>query len=259
MDVDSYLTRLSKALEIDSNLKGKIENSIEYLKKEIWGLFQDKLHIVTVFGSFDRGTFISEDENSDVDILVIFKNDEYQPDTYLNQIRKLCDKKIYPRTEVYSDHPSVVVPLEHVKFEIIPAYQYSGDTVKIPAPRGKELKWIKTSPTVFKKNVLTKNSNNGNMILPTIRILKYWNYLNGRPFDSYYLEDFIITHSYSYCSVLKEYVYEVISDLNNKGFENELGGLVTNLYENRRRLLALEKEQLSEYLEHELNLFLPFP
>ena len=132
MDINTYLTTLAKKLVIDPDSKKKIEVSISHLKENMWGLFQDRLVEVAVFGSFDRETFIESDTEADVDILVNFKQKEFQPDTYLKQIRELCNKK-YSRSDIYPDHPTIVIDMEHIKFEIVPSYNYSSDTVKIPA------------------------------------------------------------------------------------------------------------------------------
>jgi hypothetical protein len=145
--------------------------------------------------------------------------------------------------------------LGQLRFELVPAYK--DGQLKIPAPRSKEIKWITTDPVEFKQKVENKNKNNNQLILPIIRIFKYWNCLNNYPFTSFYLENFIISHSYSSCDKLRDYFFEVLNDLNNSRFEKQLESHVQNLYNKRKRLLGMEKEKLIEYMEQELQTFIP--
>lgn len=262
MDVNEYLTTLVKKLSVTKDEKEKIDNSVNYLKGKIWERFQDRLSKVEVFGSYDRGTSLSPsiDKNADVDLLIIFKTNDYQPDTFLKHLNEFAGN-LYKRSDVSPDHPAITIELNHVKFELVPAYWkervFSDDGLMIPAPRNKEIKWITTEPIEFKKQLEKKNKNNDQLILPIIRIFKYWNCLNNYPFTSFYLENFIITHSYSFCHNIRDYFFEVISDLNNTSFEKPLESHVQNLYKKRTRLLGMEKEKLMEYIEQELQTFIP--
>lgn len=255
MDINTYLTTLAKQLVIDPDSKKKIEISISHLKENMWGLFQDRLVEVAVFGSYDRETFIESDAEADVDILVNFKQKEFQPETYLKQIRELCNKK-YSRSDIYPDHPTIVIDMEHIKFEIVPSYNYSSDTVKIPAPRTKELKWISSSPNDFKSKVKQKDTNNKALILPLIRIIKYWNSINGKLFSSYELERLIVNKSYS-CSTLKDYYLSATSSLDELAKTEQQKKLLIDLKEKHRRIRVMENYKLPEYIEQEMETFLP--
>jgi hypothetical protein len=226
------------------------------LKTKIWGTFQENLVSAEPIGSFDRQTMLSRsvDKESDVDILVIFKSGEYQPQTYLNWLKEFSEKN-YSRSEISPDFPTIAIDMNHIRFELVPAYK--NGQLKIPAPRSKEIKWITADPLEFKQKVENKNKNNGQLILPIIRIFKYWNCLNNYPFTSFYLENFIVTHSYSSCYNLRDYFFEVINDLDNTSFDKPLESHVQNLYKKRARLQGMEKEKLIEYMEQELQTFIP--
>jgi predicted nucleotidyltransferase len=263
MDVNSYLKKLAGKLKVDDEEKKRTDTSIAYLKKKAWEKFQEKLSLVDVFGSYNRETKLPEliDKESDVDIMLIFKSGEFQPQTYLNWLKDFSEKS-YPRSDVSPDFPTIAIEIGRIRFELVPAYYetfvLSSDELKIPAPRNKEIKWITTAPKEFGNKVDKKNIDNDQQILPVIRLLKYWNYINGRLFSSYYLEHFIIEHSYSSCNELKDYFYEVISDLNKEqNLDQDQKKLVDGLYERRRRLLALEEKNIPEYIEQELMSFLP--
>ena len=256
MDVNTYLTTLSKQLEVGDSEIGKIQDSISNLKTKIWGRFQENLVSVEPIGSFDRKTMLPRvvDKESDVDILVVFKSGDYQPQTYLNWLKEFAEKN-YSRSDISPDFPTIAIDMNHIRFELVPAYK--NGQLKIPAPRSKEIKWITTDPLEFKQKVESKNKNNDQLILPVIRIFKYWNCLNNYPFTSFYLENFIVMHSYSSCHTLRDYLFEVLSDLNNTCFEKPLESHVQNLYKKRTRLMGMEKEKLIEYMEQELQTFIP--
>ena len=256
--VNEYLQTLSKKLEYRE--KEKIIKSIDYLKGKIWSLFQNRLDDVIVFGSYDRETMLPNDKEGDVDIMIIFKKDEFQPKTYLNQIRSFSEKN-YSKSEVYPEHPTVVIELNHVKFELVPTLwdssAWSDTAMLIPGPPSENYEWVKTNPLEFTGKLNTKEGQNDNMIRPLIRLMKYWNLQNKKAFSSYWLEEFAVNHSYSFCNSLKDYFYEMINDLNNTSFNEEGTVLIQALAEKKRRLKSLEDQGLNEYLEQEFSSFLP--
>lgn len=253
-DINSYLTELAKRLVIEPNKKEKIEVSISHLKKEVWGLFQNRLSDIVVFGSYDRETIVMTDPDKDVDIMIVFKKNEFQPDTYLKHIKEFCENK-YQRSEIYSDHPTVVLEMEHMKIELVPATYYSETAVKIPAPRSKELKWITVSPQEFKNKLQSKDKNNKGLILPIIKIFKHWNVNQGKPFSSYELEKSIIEKLYD-CTTLRDYYFSATNAIENILRTDQQKKSFADLKERNRRLRVLEREKLTEYLEQELTAFL---
>ena len=257
VDSNQYLTSLSQKLIFDPIKKDKVELSIARLTKNLWGHFQDRLASVEVIGSFDRETIISEDKNSDVDIIVVFKQKEVKPDTYLNQLKAFC-KTVYPSSEIYQDYPTIVIDMEHVKFEIVPSFFVTDSVKKIPAPRAKEFSWINTSPKEFKNSVDAKDRNNKNLIKPLIRIFKYWNFLNDKAFSSYEIEKLLISKSYTSIS-LKDYFISGINVLTENANTDAQKKVCAALREHRRRLRILEENKIPEYVEPELQAFIPLP
>ncbi len=256
-NINTYLLELSEKLKFSSDMKEKIDASIEYFKQKFWGHFQDRLNDVIVFGSYSRGTIISKDDLADVDIVAIYKSKEFQPDTYLKQIRNFCEN-IYPRTKIYQDHPTIVIDMEQIKFEIVPSYFISTDIVKIPAPHNREIKWVNTNPSLLINKVVNKDKNNKNLIIPVIRILKYWNILNKRPFSSFQIENAIISKLFN-CSTLKEYYVSSISAIEEIANNEIQKKAIMNLKNKQKRLRILESNDLHEYIEQEFSSFLPIP
>jgi predicted nucleotidyltransferase len=258
VDINSYYLQLSKTLLFSSDKRERIDKSIEYFKEKIWGQFQDRLQEVVVFGSYSRDTIISNDNEADVDIVIIYKTREVQPDTYLKQIKTFCEDT-YRRSTIYQDHPTIVIDMEHIKFEIVPSIYVSSGTVKIPAPKSKELKWVNTNPKDLLTKVQTKDRGNKNLILPVIRILKYWNTLNDRPFLSFQIERAIIDTTFFSCTTIREYLSTSISSINEIANTEIQKRALQKLKEKMRRLRILETNNFHEYIELELNSFLPIP
>lgn len=255
MDINTYLTNLDKYLILEKDKKDRIEKSIGFIKQKLWGIFQDRLAEVKVFGSFAKETYITQDIDSDVDILVIFKSKDFQPQTYLNQIKTFATEH-YSRSNIYPDHPTIAIEMEHVKFEIVPAIFASADEVRIPAPRTKDLKWVLSNPTRIQTKLNEKDKNNKGLIKPLIRILKFWNCLNEKPYNSFEIEKYVVNRLYD-CRDLKEYFYSAINGLTDISQTPEQKKFYDSAKERRRRLRALETNNLSEYIETELTTFLP--
>jgi len=256
IDSNTYLNKLDKCLVLDNNEKEKIDKSIRFIKQKLWGIFQDRLYDVKVFGSYAKDTFISKDEEADVDILVTFKSKDFQPQTYLNQIETFAAEN-YPRSNIFPDHPTIAIELEHIKFEIVPAIFVSTDEVRIPAPRTKELKWILSNPTRIQAKLNQKDKDNKYFIKPTIRIIKYWNCLNGRPFASFDIEKQLVNKNYDSCKDLKDYFYSCSYGLIDIATTIEQKKFVEEIKERRRRLKILEERNILEYIETELTTILP--
>jgi predicted nucleotidyltransferase len=256
IDSNTYLNNLDKYLTLDTNEKEKIDKSIGFIKQKLWGIFQDRLFEVKVFGSYAKDTFISKDEDADVDILVTFKSKDFQPQTYLNQIKSFAADN-YPRSNIYPDHPTIAIELEHIKFEIVPAIFVSTEEVRIPAPRTKELKWITSNPTRIQTKLNQKDKDNKGFIKPAIRIMKYWNHLNGKPFSSFDIEKQLVNKSYDSLKDLKDYFHSCSYSLTDIATTIEQKKFVEVIKERRRRLRILETHNIPEYIETELSTILP--
>lgn len=257
MDINTYYTELGNALIFSPDKRERIDISIDYFKQKIWGQFQDRLVEVVVYGSYSRETIIRKDDEADVDIVVIYKTREVQPDTYLKQIKTFCENT-YNRSTIYQDHPTIVIDMEHIKFEIVPSIYVSTGVVKIPAPKSKELKWVNTNPKGLITKVQNKDKNNKNLILPIIRILKYWNTLSGRPFASFQIERAVVDKIYT-CTTIKQYFSTAISAIEEIAIGDTQKRAIRNLRDKLKRLHILETNNFHEYIEQELNSFLPFP
>lgn len=262
-DINTYLVNLAKELDFPASERERIDNSFKHLKEKIWGVFQNQLRDVLLFGSYQRGTILPDtaDKNADVDVMIIFKGNEFQPKTYLNQLKNFGEKT-YPRSDVFPDYPSVVVELEHVKFELVPACIekdfWGNETLYIPGQPSKEIKWIETSPFDFKEKLIDKDKEKGNQTIPIIKIFKYWNALNNYPFSSYTLEKVAVNENVSGRN-LKECFYDFVNEFEDYHMTAAAQNTFAALKERVRKLKVFEEERISDYVVHELSAFIPLP
>jgi hypothetical protein len=218
MSVLSHLTNTATNLVLSSSEKQSIEISITTLRQRLNDHFGRNEIEQLRFGSSTRGTILPRkaDANSDIDYMVIFNNDYgYRPQTFIERLRRFAEKK-YNTSEINQSHPTVVLKLNHIKFELVPAYSSWG-TKYIPAPKTDFTDWTSTDPNGFNQQLSEKNQNNKNLIKPMIRLVKYWNAVNDYVYNSYELEQDLVTNIYYFCDNLKDYFYSAINDLSTYG------------------------------------------
>lgn len=94
MSVQSYLESLASKLVLSTDEKLKIGTSINYLSRNINSYFGESVNNHFIFGSYTRETILPRvaDEKSDIDYMVVFKNDKnYKPQTLLNHLKKFAE------------------------------------------------------------------------------------------------------------------------------------------------------------------------
>lgn len=196
--INYYLKKIASELFIkyDSEERRKIDRSIDHILNKLEEYFDDQIDEVFVFGSYSRDTILPRqyDMNSDKDILVQFNTRDYdklRPESYRNQIKKFAEIN-YASSTVLKDHPSVVLELNHIKFDLVPAYFDEGflyDSIEIPDKDGG---WMETEPDNFSKKITDSNKKYDSIVKPIIRLLKYWNASHDYPYYSYELEKAIV-------------------------------------------------------------------
>lgn len=216
-NLNTYLVAVAKSLVISDDEQSKIRTSISNLQTKLNNWYGDELYDHFRFGSSTRDTILPRkvDENSDIDYMVVFKNTQnYKPTTLLNRLKSFVETK-YSRSEIYRSHPTIVLELSHIKFELVPAIkQYSwSDTHYIPAPSSDYSDWMETNPSGIQKKVNDANSRYHSQIKRLIRLLKYWNVMNGKVYSSYELEDHIAGSSFWLCTSLEDYFFDAVKDL----------------------------------------------
>lgn len=213
MSVLTHLQDTVTAVKITESERTAIDTSISNLSSKLNSHFTN-ITTKFVFGSYDRHTILrrSKDTNSDVDYMVVFSDgSSYTPQTLMNRLKTFAETR-YSRSEIYQSSPTIVLELNHIKFELAPAYQSWG-TYYIPAPASSYSTWISTNPGSMKTDLDTKHRNNHYLIRDLIQLLKYWNVKNGKVYSSYELEKYILDKTFFLCTNLKEYFYSAVEGL----------------------------------------------
>lgn len=209
MSVNSHLTSLASTLILSEAEKSSITTSINALSFRLTLYFGGTVISHFQFGSSTRGTILPRkaDDHSDIDYMVVFNTsyDQKKPQTYLDRLKRFVEAK-YSTSEIYQSHPTIVLSLNHINFELVPAIYNSG--YQIPSPASSWLRWTSTDPYGANQSLQDKNKINNYQIKPLIRLIKYWNTCKGHPFSSFSLEQYIINQSFWGCLTLKDYFYK---------------------------------------------------
>ena len=125
----------------------------------------------------------------------------------------------------------MVLELNHIKFELTPAYVSCGLYF---IPNGPS-KWMYSDPDGFYNKLTKCNRNNAYKIKPIVRLLKHWNIQkNYRDMASYLLEKRIaenMRYAYSSCTSYTEYLVkalEIIKYETNTSRVNTAIGYINN-------------------------------
>lgn len=221
MSLNGHLNQIASAAIVRDDERKAIKRSVNAIQQRISSHFGEDIERQQVFGSFERKTMLprSMDQNSDVDLMIVFKNDGKKSQTYIERLVRFANQS-YARSEIARSHPTAALNLSHIRFELVPAIKDWWE-LKIPAPRQDWQEWQETNPVTFSNELSDKNKNNENKIRPLVRVMKYWNALNGYPYASYELEQRIVKPGYiSYMASwlgqewnLYRYFYEFVSSL----------------------------------------------
>lgn len=199
MSVNSYLTNLASTAIIRDDEKTSIQRSIVTLQLRVGAYFGGQAAEEFVFGSYSRGTILPRhmDMDSDVDYMIVFADGGLRPQSYLDRLRRFAEH-YYSQSEIVQSSPTIVLSLNHIRFELVPALKGWFGNYQIPAKASDWGDWIDTNPNNFNTKLVNANQSHGNLIKPVVRLLKYWNATAGYPYESYALEQKVATHSYGW-------------------------------------------------------------
>jgi hypothetical protein len=219
MTVLNLLTDKSNSLILTNAEKISINSSISTLQSRLNFYFGDKISKQLIFGSYARETILprSIDTQSDVDYMVLFPhNSIVKPSSSIERLIQFSNKK-YSTSEIVRSHPTSVLKLNHIMFELVPAYQNIFGAYFIPAPKSNWEDWMPTDPIGFNQDINNKNKENKYLIKPLVRLIKYWNVKNGYIYESFLLEKQVVSGWYFGCNNLKDYFFKAIENLNING------------------------------------------
>lgn len=260
MSVNTYLVDLASSLVLNGDEKSKIDTSIETLQNRIIYHFTTNVIEHYKFGSSTRSTILPRkaDEQSDIDYMVVFNVSDgtYKPQTYLDKLKTFV-VKYYSSSEIKQSHPTIVLELQHIKFDIVPAIK-DVTGYKIPSPSSDWNDWMNTNPNLFNQTLTTANTNNKSLIKPLVRLMKYWNAENGHSFNSFSLETHIVGRYYFSCNSLKDYFFDYWFGFNCEiNAPQYIKDKVQHAKDTVTMIQNLEREGKTVEAENELAKFLP--
>lgn len=219
MSVNSYLTNLADEAITRDREKLSIQRSISNLEQRLKIHFGADMANSFIFGSYSRGTILprSMDAHSDVDYMVVFSDGGLRPQSYLDRLRRFAELN-YERSEIEQSNPTMVLALNHIRFELVPATQSWFGQLRIPARTSDFNDWQDTDPKGFNERLSAANKAHKNLIKPLVRLVKYWNAVNNYPFESYALEQNVAGHGYGFFGLLMsnqlaEYFFDFVEEM----------------------------------------------
>lgn len=211
MSVNSYLDARASGAILSANEQASISTSIATIKSRLNSYFGTALREQLRFGSSTRGTILPRkmDHHSDIDYMVVFAQDTAIPQTYLDRLKRFAEQH-YSTSDIKQSSPSLVLQLNHIKFDLVPALKVWGTTYQIPdGPSA----WQNTNPTDFNGKLNALNQKQMYKIKPMIRLLKYWNAEAGYVYDAYSLEKFVVSLSYYGVINIRGYLFTAFDNL----------------------------------------------
>ena len=210
MSVLSYLEKRASEAVLSDIEKAGITTSITTLSSRLDSYFtraDDGLKTKFRFGSSVRLTNLPRilDAHSDIDYMIVFEKGGFKPQTYLDRLKRFAEER-YSSSDIKQSSPTVVLELNHIKFDLVPALFQWGTTYTIPSGANE---WQYTDPSDFNASLDLKNGSELYKIKPTIRLAKIWNAANDYVFDSFQFEKWIKDLSFSSCINQKQYLYQV--------------------------------------------------
>jgi len=198
----------------------KIDASVGRIKTKLKTYFGSDILSVSEFGSYKRDTILPRkyDEHSDVDLMIVFNHNllNLLPGSYRTRLIRFAEAQ-YSRSEIYKSAPTVVLELDHIKYDLVPAYEQvytflNSKTTYIPKS---DSEWMATDPNSFNERLSNVNKQNNWHIKRVIRLLKAWNAKVGYPLESYQLEQEIAGMGYVFCYTLEDYFFYAINGLSS--------------------------------------------
>jgi predicted nucleotidyltransferase len=187
-------------IKYDSDERSYIEERVKNFKKSLKKYFGSNISDVVLFGSFKRDTILPRkfDQESDIDVLIIFSDTEqgFTPETYRNRLRRFAEKS-YFSSKVVKDHPSIVLEMSNIKFDLVPCKiesSFWSSTYQIP---NKSSSWMDTDPKGFNEKLTEANNKFNSIVKPIIRLLKRWNAYENYPYLSFELEKIVADMNFS--------------------------------------------------------------
>jgi hypothetical protein len=140
-------------------------------------------------GSYARKTLIRVER--DIDVLAPLSYSAYKHTVYgddsrelLYMVRNALNER-YGTTKVSSQQVAVKLDFASITVDVVPCYTRSGGGyLMADGYRG----WKPTNPPFHAELMQRANVNHGLRLKPLVKLLKYWNFVNGKHLSSFHVE-----------------------------------------------------------------------
>lgn len=189
--IDRLIENISITDKQEENIKSSVKNITNTLEKD------DTLHLKETFlnGSYERDTMIRPLD--DIDIFVVLDESYWKdnsgarkkPQSVLDKIKDFLNDQNDYKGKVRQDRPCVTVELSNKSFDILPAFEQIKGYLM---PNYNLESWIPTCPKILTENLKDAHRGYSYKLKDIIRVIKYWNKLNGKMIPSFDIEEVAI-------------------------------------------------------------------
>lgn len=259
LTIDKKLQELAQEYYISksSTEKTKIETSLSNIKKKLISDFGDRILSVSEFGSYARKTILPRnyDDRSDIDLLIVFdhENINVNPSTYRKHLHEFAER-FYSNSISYKSKPSVVIELNHINYDLVPAYKedtgFFSTNIETFIPKN-DTEWRSTNIKGFSEKLEVVNKKYDFNVKRVIRLLKAWNAKVSHPLESYFFEQEIADMNFSGDNLEAGFFYAIdhlSGRRNTSNAENKISTLKENATNLKEALKKEEKYDVSKYL-----------
>lgn len=212
--INSFLKDIQTNLYVNGKEKENIIKSIDAIFDRLENYFGNgkinshKIIKKEIFGSYSRDTMLSRkyDDNSDIDLMIVFEGAEnYNPQACLNWLKDFAEHW-YSNSIVKQSLPTVVIELQNIRFELVPAYINDYYMTYIAKDCSN---WKYTNPNELKEKMIDLNTKCDFEFKRMVRLIKYWNVRkNYRGYKSYSLEEYLTEKfQYAYFNCKNQFDY----------------------------------------------------
>lgn len=164
-----------------------------------------------VAGAWARDTALpaAMDPDEDIDMLVIFRERGHLPDHYLQQLHQFALLH-YPKSAIEFANGVLRLKLLQTRIRLVPAHE-SLNGMQIPASA---TTWVRIDPAEAVRQLAEKDRQHEGLVMPALRLAKYWNVRNGRVFGNWELEQKVLAHRFAFVAKnLKAYWFDFMRSL----------------------------------------------
>lgn len=194
-DIIEHLSQVARRAVLSPADKARLDAPLQQLLRQLAADFpREVVSRCEVVGSYGRDTCLpaAMDPQGDIDILVIFRDGHHLPAFYLEQLQDAVEKH-YAAGSIERKGGELHLRLPPAYIKLVPARE-SLTMVEVPGPG---MSWRRIDPFAAREQLREKDRQHGGLILPLVRLAKYWNARTGYPFASWELEQRVVQQRWS--------------------------------------------------------------